>query len=88
MKALTEDEARQKICPYLSASCQASGCMMWRWVSIEFSRRTELWSKSRNQKVNSAFRDDAEWRPIEGEPTEPPPAVGHCSLIKNNQWSY
>jgi hypothetical protein len=29
MNLYTEDEARAKICPFLQASCLASGCMAW-----------------------------------------------------------
>lgn len=88
MQALTESEAMRKTCPLLKNSCCGSNCMMWRWFVQEFSRKTELWSKSRNTKVNSAFRDDAEWRPVAGEPNDPPPPVGHCALVESAVWKY
>lgn len=88
MHTLTEIQAMQKFCPLMKSPCLGNGCMWWKWIAQEFSRNCELYSKSKGIKVNSAFRDDAEWRPMEGEPTEPPPPVGHCSAIKSTTWRY
>lgn len=63
--------------------CIASECMMWQWLPKTHYREMELWSKSKNTKVNSAHSDDADWRPIYGEKSdEPPPAVGYCGLMQ------
>jgi hypothetical protein len=61
--------------------CIASACMAWRFVDQEFRRDVELWSKSKNERVNSAYSDDAEWRPVRGKKDDdPPPATGFCGL--------
>lgn len=60
--------------------CLVTQCMAWRFVPVEHVRPTELWSKSKNERVNSAFADDGEWRPIGPLATaEPPPPVGYCA---------
>lgn len=61
--------------------CLASQCMAWRWTTTTHYRRTELWSKSKGCRVNSAWSDDADWRPVEmSKDADPPPAVGYCGL--------
>ena len=90
---LTEAEAKEKWCAMVgsnasgsaSTNCLGSGCMLWQWLPQVHYRKTELWSKSRNAKVNSAYGDDAEWRPIHGDKSDdPPPAVGFCGLARSN----
>lgn len=88
---MTEDEAKTKSCcgPRNNGShggdddllCVGSACMAWRWIAQDFHRPTELWSRSKNCRVNSAWSDDAWWRPVgETADQEPPPALGFCAL--------
>lgn len=66
-----------------AVTCAASGCMAWRWSEQTFRRDTELWSKSKNKRVNSAWGDDAEWRPVGPKAdAEPPEATGYCGLAE------
>lgn len=83
---LTEAEAKQRLCPAagMKDRCVTTNCMAWQWVNKVHRRSTELWSRSKNERVNSAFGDDAWWRPVDGEPTEPPAAVGRCTLMRAN----
>ena len=76
-ESLNDDAVGIRVHHY--AKCLASGCMMWRWLNQEYSRDTELWSKSKNKRVTSAHSDDADWRPI-GPLSEPPPGAGYCGL--------
>lgn len=62
-------------------NCIASACMAWRWHDQVHHRDVELWSKSRNTRVHSAYSDDSDWRPVSGnKDDEPPSAVGYCGL--------
>ena len=85
---LTEEQAKEKWCPMspagsASTCCIGSGCMLWTWVDKTHSRQVELWSKAKGTRVNSAFGDDAEWRPVHGNKNdEPPPAVGYCGFVR------
>jgi hypothetical protein len=69
---------------YSHFNCVASECMAWTFVPQMHSRDVELWSRSKNQKVNSAWGDDAWWRPMGVDATkEPPEPVGFCSAVKS-----
>lgn len=61
------------------AKCIGSACMAWRWNDMTYDRPLELWSKSKGQRVNSAYSDDADWRPVGGD-SEPPTPQGYCGL--------
>lgn len=64
--------------------CMGAACMAWKFDEQIFNRPTELWSKSRNKKVCSAYSDDAEWRPVTGKSDDEPPLPhGYCSLMNN-----
>lgn len=84
---LTEQEAAKKFCHLTmsgggkASECIGSRCMAWQWTQKTFWRRTDLWSKKSNKVVNSAWGDDAEWRPVDGTQTNPPEPQGKCSLI-------
>jgi hypothetical protein len=84
---ITEGEAiKSKRCPVDKQPCIGSRCMAWQWLPKEHLRRTELWSKSKGIKVNSAFGDDAEWRPIAADEGLPlPEPIGRCSMTLMGQ---
>lgn len=95
MTLLTEEQAKQKRCPFPMGTmedirtqnhCIASDCMAWQFVSREYRRETELWSRSKNEKVNSAWGDDAWWRPVGDDANrEPPPARGFCGACRGQR---
>lgn len=67
-----------------TALCIGAACMAWSFHEQTFSRPTELWSKSKNKKVCSAYSDDAEWRPVTGNADDEPPAPhGYCNLMQH-----
>lgn len=62
--------------------CIASECMAWQFKDRQYSRDTELWSRSKNQRVNSGWHDDTYWKPVgEKADKEPPPAIGFCGAF-------
>jgi hypothetical protein len=89
---MTEEEARKKRCPMPMGTmedrrtqnhCIASDCMAWQFVDRAHTRETELWSRSKNKRVNSGWNDDTYWKPVgEDSDKEPPPARGFCGAFR------
>lgn len=92
MSYMTEEEAKTKECcgprqfsHSTSDACMCIGetCMAWEFINREHHRPTELWSRSKGIRVNSAYSDDALWKPIgEKANAEAPLPVGRCSLLR------
>lgn len=80
---MTEEEAKSRKCwLHQDHDCIGAECMAWRWDRYHDPREQELWSKSKNRRVNCTVGDDGEWRPV--NPDEPlPPQQGTCGALQS-----